>query len=611
MIPNALSLLAMIGILSLACQWLAWRIRVPAILPLLICGLVLGPVFGVLDPDALFGELLFPIVSLAVAIILFEGALTLDLREIRGHGAMVRNLVSVGMAVTWAIIAMAANLTMGLSWPMACLFGALVVVTGPTVIVPLLRAARPSAKLSNILRWEGILIDPVGALLAVLVYEFVVSSQAAAIQHAAQAFVVTLVIGFALGWAAARLTERAMLNHWMPHYLRNPAMLCFMLGVYALSNQLQHESGLLTVTVMGMILANRHHLDMESIHEFKETLSVLLISALFILLAARLDLTQIADLGWSVVALMLVIILIARPVCVWLSALGTDLNWKEKALLSWISPRGIVAAAVSGLFALKLEQHGWEEGKVLVPLVFLVIITTVVLQSLTAGILTRLLGLQEKKAEGFLIFGANQGARAIAKGLQKSGFTVRMADTNWDNLRLARMDNIPIYFGNPASEHAGNHLNLEGIGRVLLLSPYRQLNPLVALHFQDWFGINKVFTLAASEPDNGSQRHSQGGQYSPAVIGGDLSYSKLASAIAKGAQVKVTTLSESFTYKDYRQQYNGRATPLFVITKEGRCRVWSESLIPELGLECKLLALVQSSESSKGVEKNLSVLAAG
>ncbi len=611
MIPNALSLLAMIGILSLACQWLAWRIRIPAILPLLMCGLLLGPGLEILDPDALFGELLFPIVSLAVAIILFEGALTLDLREIRGHGVMVRNLVSVGMALTWAIIALAAKLLMGLSWPLASLFGALVVVTGPTVIVPLLRAARPSAKLANILRWEGILIDPVGALLAVLVYEFVVSSQAVALQHVAQAFVVTLVIGFFLGWLAARLTERAMLNHWMPYYLRNPAMLCFMLGVYALSNQLQHESGLLTVTVMGMILANRHHLDMESIHEFKETLSVLLISALFILLAARLDLTQIIDLGWSVVALMLVIILVARPLCVWLSALGTDLNWREKALLSWISPRGIVAAAVSGLFALKLEQHGWAEGEVLVPLVFLVIITTVVLQSLTAGILTRWLGLQETKAEGFLIFGANQGARAIAKALQHSGFSVRLADTNWDNLRLARMDSLPIYFGNPASEHAANHLDLEGIGRVLLLSPYRQLNPLVALHFQDWFGINKVFTLATVEPENGSQRHAQAGQYAPAVMGEDLSYSKLASALAKGAQVKVTSLSESFSYQDYRQQYQGRATPLFVITPEEGCRVWSESLIAELEPECKLIALVLIAEAGDEAAKALPVPAVG
>ena len=305
---DTVSLLALVGVISLACQWLAWRIKVPAILPLLLSGLILGPGIGFLDPDALFGDLLFPIVSLSVAVILFEGALTLDLREIRGHGAMVRNLVSLGMLVTWGVITLATEALMGLSWPVAALFGALVVVTGPTVIVPLLRAARPSAKLANILRWEGIIIDPIGALLAVLVYEFIVSSQESALIHTLQTFFVTLLIGFFLGWIAARLTERAMLKYWLPHYLQNPAMLCFMLGVYALSNALAHESGLLTVTVMGMILANRHHLDMEPIQEFKETLSVLLISALFILLAARLQVEQITDLGWPAVALLFIIL---------------------------------------------------------------------------------------------------------------------------------------------------------------------------------------------------------------------------------------------------------------------------------------------------------------
>ncbi|MCL6416616.1 sodium:proton antiporter [Aestuariirhabdus sp. Z084] len=596
---NSLSLLAMIGVLSLACQWLAWRIRVPAILPLLVCGLLIGPGLAILDPDLVFGELLFPMVSMAVAIILFEGALTLDLREIRGHGSMVRNLISVGMVVTWAIIAIAAHWIMALSWPLACLFAALVVVTGPTVIVPLLRAARPSAKLANILRWEGILIDPVGALLAVLVYEFIVASQEVAIQHAAQAFIMTLVIGFVLGWGAARLTEKAMLGNWMPHYLRNPAMLCFMLGIYALSNQLQHESGLLTVTVMGMILANRHHLDMESIHEFKETLSVLLISALFILLAARLDVEQVMGLGWSVLVLLCVILFVARPATVWLSAIGTDLKWREKLLLAWISPRGIVAAAISGLFALKLEQEGWQEAEVLVPMVFMVIIATVVLQSLTAGLLTGWLGLKEKASEGFLIFGANNAAREIATALQKNGVQVRLADTSWENLRLARMENLPTYYGNPVSEHAANHLNLDGLGRVLILSPYQQQNPLVAMHFQNWFAKDKVFALSAAKGEESDKRLSRRANHNCPLLGDRLTYTQLRSAIANGAQIKNTTLSKAFTFEKYQEKFAQQVNLLFALNPEGRCYVWHESLSDEVGDGWKLIALL----SEHGVEK--------
>ena len=330
-------ILAGIGVSSLVCQWLAWRVRMPAILFLLAGGILAGPVTGFLQPEAIFDDLLFPVISLAVAIILFEGSLTLRYEEIKGHGKMVRNLIPVGTIVTCIIGTLAARWILQVSWEVALLFGAISVVTGPTVIAPLLRAVRPTSKLANILTWEGIIIDPVGALLAVLVFEGIVSwGQGNVFSHSLYIFGKTLLVGFAIGAAAGYLNGLVLRKHWIPQYLHNAGTLTFMLGVFAISNELAHESGLLTVTVMGIWMANMKQVPVDSILEFKESLSVLLISALFIILAARVEFAAIAELGWGLVAVLAILMLIARPASIFLSAIGTTLNWREKLYLSWL-----------------------------------------------------------------------------------------------------------------------------------------------------------------------------------------------------------------------------------------------------------------------------------
>ena len=354
-----LSLVA-VGLLSITCQYLAYKVRLPAILPLLIVGILVGPVFGVLNADDLFGDLLFPVVSLSVAIILFEGSLTLKFSDIAGHGNMVRNLCSVGVVVTWLVAATAAHYSLDLTWQLSFLFGAIVTVTGPTVIVPMLRTVRPKTNLANILRWEGIVIDPIGALLAVLVFEFIVASQETAITHTLIAFGKTIGIGSVLGLASGYLLGLSIRKDWIPHYLLNTAVLTVILGVFAASNYVAHESGLLAVTISGMVLANMKDVDVEDILEFKETLSVLLISGLFILLATRLNLQSVVDVGWGSIVVLAAIMFVARPLSVLASSVGTGLKLNELALLSWIAPRGIVAAAVSALFSLKLEEIGYE-----------------------------------------------------------------------------------------------------------------------------------------------------------------------------------------------------------------------------------------------------------
>ncbi len=560
-------LLASIGVLSLFCQWLAWRVRMPAIVFLLAAGIACGPVLHYLNPEDVFADLLFPMVSLAVAIILFEGSLTLRFSEIRGHGAMVRNLIPVGSVVTGIIGTLAAHWILDISWEISLLFGAISVVTGPTVIAPLLRAVRPKAKLANILQWEGIIIDPVGALLAVLVYEGIVSwGQGNVFGHSLYIFSTTIAVGTVLGSAAGYLNGQVLRKHWIPQYLHNAGTLSFMLGVYALSNEIAHESGLLTVTIMGIWMANMKQVDVESILEFKESLSVLLISALFIILAARIEFSAIANLGWGLAVVLAILMLVARPLSIFISAIGTSLNWREKLFLSWIAPRGIVAAAVSALFAFQLQNNGFAGGETLVPLVFMLIIATVTVQSLTARPLAKLLGVAEPPEFGFLIIGANTVARMIAVELTKHEVPVVLADSSWENVRLARMENLQVYFGNPVSEHAANQLDLTGIGNLLVISPYKHMNSLATYHFLDWFGDhNSVYSLSEGEQDQKARYQTAEKIQRTRGLFDGVSYAKLASLPSQGYTVKTTPLSEAFSYQDFLDKHQSQALVLFVL----------------------------------------------
>lgn len=602
MVEQITAMLGLVGVLSLACQWIGWKMRLPAILPLLLCGLIMGPVLGVLDPDELFGDLLFPIISLGVAVILFEGALTLNFKEIKEHGRMVTHLVSIGALVTWLCIGGATHLLLGFSWTMAMLFGALVVVTGPTVIVPMLRSVKPKSQLASILRWEGIIIDPIGALLAVLVFEYIAVA-ADPTTHMIYALGYMLGLGLGVGASAGYFVGQILRQNLLPHYLKNTAVLTIMLGVFVGSNLLQEESGLLSVTVMGIFLANMRGVDIADIIEFKETLTVLLISALFILLAARLDSHALLSLGWEGVGLLAVVMFIARPLSVWCCGIGTSLSRADKWFLSWMAPRGIVAAAVSSLFAIKLEGLGVEGAGLIVPLVFLIIIGTVVIQSLTAGLWARYLGVNAGSSEGLLIFGAAQFSRELAKVLKSKQVSVILADNNWNNIRLARMDNIPVYFGNPASEHATNFLDMTGIGRLLVISPYRQLNPLVSFHYQDLLGSEKVYGLSNTEETSARHQLSESYLKRLCLFGESVSYAKLASLMSKGAVIKSTNITDNFSFDDFCTRYGDSAMPLIYL-EGAKVHIFTAST-PQLSSGIELISLLPVEAQALAKQQNL------
>ena len=584
MLDNPAISLAAIGIIALVCQWLTWWIKLPAILFLLIAGITIGPVLGWLNPDNLFGELLFPFISLAVAVVLFEGSLTLRFSEIKGLEHVVRRLVSSGLLITWLLTTLATYWLLNFSLELAILFGALTVVTGPTVIVPMLRSVRPTTHVANILRWEGIVIDPIGALLAVLVLQFIIAGiDADAFGHTLLTFTGQVLTGFSFGAIAGYALGIALRHQWLPVYLHNLATLSVVLGVFTLANSIQHESGLLTVTIMGIWLANMKEVDTEDILNFKESLSLLFTSGLFIILAARLNLDDFLVLGWPALGVLLAMQFIARPLKIIAATWNSSLRWQERAILAWIAPRGIVAAAISALFAIQLEQQGYAQASLLVPLTFMVIIGTVTFQSLTARPLALWLKVAEPEPSGFLIVGANPVARTLAAALDKHGFHTLLADSNWGNIRAALIEGRQTFYGNVVSEQADRQLDLIGIGRVLTLSPHQEINCLAAMRYRSEFNDRNIYTLQVLTEDG--EKTLSRPHCGRIAFGDDVSYSQLAEMLSQGAKIHSTLLTDKFDFDDfYKRNYN-RAVILFALTPRDHLRVFNpaEEIKPSPG----------------------------
>lgn len=569
--------MAALFVVSSICQWVAWRVNLPAIIFLLLVGIFAGPVLGLVQPDLLLGDLLFPFVSLSVAIILFEGSLTLKFKEISGLQAVVRNMISYGMLVTWLISTVATRFATGISWEISSLFGAIMVVTGPTVIAPMLRSVRPTASIANILRWEGIVIDPIGASLAVLIYEFIISGGGEkAFSHTLLTFGRIVGIGTTVGCFSGYFFGQALRNHWLPEFLHNISTLALVFGAYALSNFFQPESGLVTVTVLGMWLANMKGVNMRDILDFKESLSIILISLLFIILAARLDFETLRQLGWKAVFVLLAIQFLARPLNVMVSAIGSKLTWPERHLLAWIAPRGIVAAAISALFALHLEEAGFADAHLLVPLTFMVIIGTVMLQSTTARFIAQWLGVAEPEPKGFLIIGANEVARTIAKALKESGLHVLLADTGWEQISRARMEGLHTYMGNPISEHADRHLDLVGIGRMLALSPQESVNVAAVMHYRLEFGQNNLFILQsqADETLSGKLKVSEQSR-GQTLFAGNVTYTSLSQMLRGSGEIRTTKLTENFNFDQLVKEHCEKMVPLFALDMKGNLHVFT------------------------------------
>ncbi|MDX1403569.1 MAG: sodium:proton antiporter [Woeseiaceae bacterium] len=569
-IPYEIVALCSILVVGFACHWLAWRTRTPAILFLLIAGIAVGPVFDLVHADQLLGKLLVPFVSMGVAIILFEGALTLKLSDIRGHGAVVRNLVTVGVLTTWVFSALVAYFLLEWDAYLSALFGAIVTVSGPTVVMPLLRSVRPTRNIANILRWEAIVIDPLGAILALLVFNFVIASRiSTGLLEATIAFSTIAVTGTVLGAAGGYLFGVAIRRRTIPDYLRDYSALAAVLGVYAAAESVHHESGLLAVTVMGIWLANMRDVDLSDVLDFKESLTLVLIAALFILLSSRVELATLAGIGTAAVGVVLILQFVVGPLRAFACCVGSQLTWKEILFLGWIFPRGIVAAAISALFAIRLEQFGSGGGTELVPLVFSVIIGTVIVQSLTAGSMARALKVADPDPNGVLIVGSNPAAIAIATALRDNDHSTMIADSHWSSVQEARMLGIPTFYGSAVSAYADRNLELTGLGNLLALSRRPGVNELACVRFAEDFGRDHVYTVS-NRPKGEHEKHSISGDVRGRVLhGGALTLDDIVNKIEDGQVIKSTTLSDEYAASDFERDYPG-AVLIFATDPGGR-----------------------------------------
>ncbi|MDX1523014.1 MAG: sodium:proton antiporter [Anaerolineae bacterium] len=570
-----------IAVLGIGAQWLAWRLNLPSILLLLVFGFLAGPVTGFLHPDELLGEVLFPLVSLSVAVILFEGGLSLKLSDLRQAGRAVRNLVSIGILITWVLGAVAAYFILDLSPALAVLLGAILVVTGPTVTVPLLRHIRPVGKAGLVAKWEGIVNDPIGAILAVLVFEaIVIGGLQEATASVAAGLLLTVIIGGVGGVLGGGLIVLLLKRFWIPDFLQNAFALMIVLTAFTVSNVFQAESGLLTVTVIGIVLANQKEVMIRHIVEFKENLRVLLISALFILLAARLQLSDLTILGLGSLIFLAVLTVIVRPVAVFFSTIGSELNWRERIFIAWLAPRGIVAAAVASLFSLRLVEAGNTQAERLVPIVFLVIAGTVAIYGLTLSPLARWLKISDANPQGVLIVGAHEWARAIGKALQEAGFPVLLVDPDRRAISEARLAGLPTFEASIMSEYTLDAIDLGGIGRLLALTSNQAINTLATSHFAHIFGRAEVYQLpeakAPGDPQEAVSQHLGGRTLFSAIS----TFDYLNQRFQNGAEVKTTDLNDTFNFDDFRDYYNGTALPLFLIDETGALNVFNEDNPP-------------------------------
>ena len=606
-------LLAGIPVLGVAAQWIAWRLRLPSILVLLTVGVLLGRFVDIdqllvdslrveaiatvtgsadqiqtLSQDASAARLLFPLVSLAVGVIMFEGGLSLRFSELRQSGSAVLRLVTLGCLFSWALTSWLAWTILNWDYRLAILLGAILVVTGPTVVIPLLRYIRPNRRVGSVMKWEGIVIDPIGALLAVFVFDELLRSTEGVdgewrMLRIATLILATLALGCGIGLVLGFGLVRVLGKYWLPDNLHGVLFLAAAIGGFALSTRLLPESGLVAVTVLGIYLANQNRVSLEHIVQFKENLVVFLLSSLFIVLGSRLDLGSLVSLGWRGMVFLVAMIVLVRPASVMLALLGTKIPYRERYFYAMLAPRGIVAAAVASIFSLKIASSSvdqetlsalLEQSRQFVPVTFLVIVGTVAVYGLGAAPIARRLGLADANPQGFLIAGAELFHRRLAEIFQQNGVAVALVDTNFRNITEARILGLRATCASILSEQVSEESDLSGIGRLLAMTGNDEVNLLACREFAHVFGKANVFQLAMTPNTAGFRGGIADTRRARELFGNDLNVRNIRQWMSDGADIKATSLTEEFDYEAFRRMYP-QSLLLFAIeaTRDGTRRV--------------------------------------
>ncbi|MFD0799658.1 cation:proton antiporter [Maribacter chungangensis] len=614
--------LAGIIILGIVAQWVAWRLKLPAILPLILIGLIVGPLATLYTEDG--GKLIEPIwtgekglfpgdglyyfVSLAIAVILFEGGLTLKRSEIKNVGPVITKLITLGSLVTFLAAGLAAHFVFELSWQISFLFSALIIVTGPTVITPILRNIPLKKDVSTILKWEGILIDPIGALAAVLVFEFIsVGGGEGYTLTALIEFGKILLFGFTFGFTFAHGLAFAIKKNFIPHYLLNVVSLSVVLLVFVESEIFAHESGLLAVVVMGMVMGNMDLPNRKELLYFKESLSVLLISILFILLSANINISDLELLlTWQTIVLFAIIVFVIRPLGVFLSSAGSNLLLKEKLFISWVGPRGIVAAGIASLFGSKLIARGVPGAEYITPLVFMIVLGTVLLNATTARLFAKLVKVFLNKSEGILVIGASSVSRLIANYLQSNNRHVVLIDNNETNVKKASKLGLEAFSANIYADSLSDYIELSDVGYLMALTGNSDINKYAIDKFQKDYGENGSFRLVDADEMNDPENNPKEGLFSHTD-----DFIKLSEAARKNPAIHEIALKDTEHYKGLIEitKADPDIVPLFLKSPSGDLKIISAfskefSDIKE-GYKLSYLGKMFPDETKKGTAKKL------
>jgi NhaP-type Na+/H+ or K+/H+ antiporter len=507
-----LSGIIILGIIS---QWFAWKLKIPAILPLILIGLFVGPLSTFISADGtkwiepvwngvegLFpGERIYNFVSLSISIILFEGGLTLKKDEILNVGPSIVKLITLGSLVTFLGAGIATHFIFDLSWAISFLFAALIIVTGPTVIGPILRNIPLKKDVSAVLKWEGILIDPIGALVAVLVFEFIsIEGGYEYTKDALIEFGKIVIIGLSIGFTSAYALFYALKFKLIPHYLLNVITLAGVLAVFVLADLFAHESGLLAVVVMGMVLGNLKVAELKEILYFKESISILLISILFILLAANMNIEDMMLLyRWETLVLFAIVIFVLRPLGVFLSTANSGLKFNEKLFISWVGPRGIVAAGIASLFGIKLIMLKVPGAEYITPLVFMIVLGTVLLNATTARLFAKVAGVFLVSSDGIIMIGASNFARLIGTYLQKNNRRVVLIDSNTNNINKAKSLGLEAIEVDVYTDELLEDVELNDIGFLLALTGSAAVNEYAIEKYEHIFGEHGSFRIISTD----------------------------------------------------------------------------------------------------------------
>ncbi|SFF02552.1 cation:proton antiporter [Alteribacillus iranensis] len=607
MFDSILTHLMLIGLLGIGSQWFAWRFRMPAIVVMSVAGLLIGPVLGIMNPQEDFGNLFNPVISVAVAIILFEGSLNLDFREIRGLGKSVFRIITLGAFIAWILGSLAAYYVAGLSWAVAFIIGGLFIVTGPTVILPLLRQAKLKPRPAAILKWEGIVVDPFGALLAVFAFEIItfitmdsVTAESLLLFFLASLFAV--LIGVASGKVIGEMFERG----YVPEFLKSPLVFAAVIGCFTVADEVMHETGLLAVTAMGMTMANVHTASLAEMRHFKENISVLLISGIFIMLTASLDrdtLMQVFDP--NVIFYVILMLIVVRPISIWLSTINTELTFKEKALIGWIAPRGIVALTVAGYFENVLTESGHLDAPIVTPLTFALVFATVCAHGFTLAPIAKKLGLSLEGKPGVLIVGGSRFTTEFAKVLQELDIPVLLTDSSFEQLFSAKKAGVPYYRGEILSEQTEYYLDMTPYDKLIAATDRDSYNSLVATTFVPDFGRNNIFQFSWHVDEKDHPNDLVKRAEAQILFEKGATYEELNQRVNEGYVFRKTKLTKQYTFEQYSKEREKGNIILFVLKQSGKLNFVTTSFTikPEPG--DTIVSLSPTGKEKKKIEEKL------